>query len=107
MIDLIFIFCIYSVLGWLVEIVFYLFKTKKILKRGILNGPYCILYGISIATCSILTVNINSLFFKFIICALICTFYELIAGIVIKRFLNKKTPPGARYSTTLKSIEFS
>ncbi len=89
MIDLFFIFCIYSVLGWIIEIVFYFFKTKRFLKRGILNGPYCVLYGISIATCTIVTNNISSLFLQFIICAAICTAYELIAGIVIKKGLHK------------------
>lgn len=89
MIDLFFIFCIYSVLGWIVEIVFYLFKTKRILKRGILSGPYCILYGISIATCTVLTNNINNLFLEFILCSVICTIYELIAGIIIKKALHR------------------
>lgn len=89
MIDAVFIFCIYSFLGWVLETVFFYLKTKRIQKRGILSGPYCPLYGFSIAVCSQLTANVNNLFLEFITCALICTAFELITAIILDKILNK------------------
>ncbi len=89
MIDTVFLFCIYSFLGWVLEVVFFYIKTKKIQKRGILSGPYCPLYGFSIAVCTELVTNTDNLFFEFLICALICTAFEFVTAIIFDKILNK------------------
>ena len=91
MLNLTYLFCVYSVLGWIVEVVFFYLKTGKFHSRGILNGTYCPLYGFSLAVCTILTYNtINKFIFSFFICAFICTSFELITGIIFDKFLNHK-----------------
>lgn len=89
MIDIVFLFCIYSFLGWVLETVFFYIKTKKLQKRGILSGPYCPLYGFSIAVCSELIANTDNLFLEFIICALVCTAFEFVTAIILDKILNK------------------
>ena len=91
MIDLLYLFCIYSVLGWVVEVLFFLIKTGKLQKRGILNGAYCPLYGFSLVISTIVVSNtINNIFFEFLICAVICTFFELITGLIFDKVLHHK-----------------
>lgn len=91
MIDLLFIFTLYSIFGWLLEIIYFYIKTKKYQKRGILGGPYCPLYGFSITTTAMLTNSFSdNTILVFIFGAVICTFYELIAGLLIEKTLNTK-----------------
>lgn len=91
MLELTYLFCIYSVLGWVVEVVYFFIKTKKFHKRGILRGAYCPLYGFSLACCTALTYDIiNNLFFTFLVCTLICTAFELVTGIVFDKLLKRK-----------------
>lgn len=91
MLNITYLFCVYSVLGWIVEVVFFFVKTGKIHKRGILNGAYCPLYGFSLAVCTMLTNGIiNNLFLSFLVCALICTSFELITGIILDKILKHK-----------------
>ena len=89
MINNAFIFCIYSFLGWVLEVAFFYIKTKKLQKRGILSGPYCPLYGFSIVLCTNLISSIDNLFIEFIICSIICTAFEFITGVIFDKILNK------------------
>lgn len=91
MLNLTYLFCIYSVLGWIVEVIFFFAKTGRYHKRGILNGAYCPLYGFSMAVCTLLTFNIlNNLFLTILLCAAVCTAFELITGIIFDKLLNRK-----------------
>lgn len=38
-------FVIYSVIGWICEVIFCSVRAKKLVNRGFLNGPYCPIYG--------------------------------------------------------------
>ena len=40
------LFIIYSILGFLVEVLDTLYTEKKLVNRGFLIGPYCPIYGI-------------------------------------------------------------
>ncbi len=91
LLELTYLFCIYSVLGWIVEVVYFYYKTSKFHKRGILHGAYCPLYGFSLAFCTALTYDIiDNFFFSFLVCTMICTVFELITGIVFDRLLKRK-----------------
>lgn len=89
MLDLTYLFCIYSFLGWVVEVVFFYFKTKEIQKRGILSGPYCPLYGFSLAVCTVLISHIDNILIGLVICGFVCTSFELITGIVFDKILGR------------------
>ncbi|MCR5735879.1 MAG: putative ABC transporter permease, partial [Lachnospiraceae bacterium] len=38
-------FIIYSLIGWMIEVVFHAVTQGKIVNRGFLNGPICPVYG--------------------------------------------------------------
>lgn len=38
-------FIIYSILGWICEVIYCFVLDKKITNRGFLEGPYCPIYG--------------------------------------------------------------
>lgn len=40
------LFFIYSILGWLMEVILGIIENKKIVNRGFLIGPYCPIYGV-------------------------------------------------------------
>ena len=42
---LIWLFLIYSFAGWVLETVLASLKQKKFANRGIINGPFCLIYG--------------------------------------------------------------
>lgn len=90
MLELSYIFCIYSILGWVIEVVFFFVKTGRYHKRGILNGMYCPLYGFAMAVSTALLKNTESIFVQFCVCAVICVLFELITGIIFDRMLHHK-----------------
>ena len=40
------IFIIYSMIGWIVEVINVYFYDRKFINRGFLMGPYCPIYGV-------------------------------------------------------------
>ena len=45
MFKIIYIFIIYAVMGWLMEVTIVSIKQKKLTPRGFLIGPWCPIYG--------------------------------------------------------------
>lgn len=86
MMRLLFFFFVYSFLGWVLETVLVTLKRRKIVNRGFLNGPLCMIYGI---TAVVITVSLTSLrddlFFLFLGSTIYATVTELLAG----KFLEK------------------
>ena len=44
--ELLWLFLIYSFLGWVLETVIATVRQRKVVNRGLINGPFCIIYGI-------------------------------------------------------------
>ena len=44
--SMLYLFFVYSFLGWLGEVVTTAVRKRRYQDRGVLNGPLCILYGI-------------------------------------------------------------
>ncbi len=74
---------IYSFLGWLFETVSASLKQKKFANRGLVNGPFCVLYGI---TAVIITVGLQELtgIWLFLFAMIYATVVEWIAGHLIE-----------------------
>ncbi|MDO4345085.1 MAG: putative ABC transporter permease, partial [Eubacteriales bacterium] len=89
MMRMLFLFFIYSFLGWVLETVSVTLKQRKIVNRGFLNGPLCMIYGI---TAVMLTINLTSLrdniFFLFLGSVIYATFIEWAAGIFLEKFYH-------------------
>ena len=81
--DLLWLFFIYSFLGWLFETVSASLKQKKFANRGLVNGPFCVLYGI---TAVIITVGLQELtgIWLFLFAMIYATVVEWIAGHLIE-----------------------
>ena len=43
--QLLWLFLIYSFVGWILETIFAITKQRKIINRGLINGPFCTVYG--------------------------------------------------------------
>ena len=43
--ELLWLFFLYSFGGWILETVLATLKQKKFANRGLVNGPYCVMYG--------------------------------------------------------------
>jgi uncharacterized membrane protein len=71
--NLVFLFFIYSFIGWLWETVYCSLKDKQFVYRGFLAGPYCPVYGFAVTTVLFLTKpfqeNLPILFFGGLIIA--------------------------------------
>ena len=53
--DIIFLFFIYSFVGWLWETIYCSIKDRKFAYRGFLAGPYCPVYGFAVTTVLVAT----------------------------------------------------
>ena len=42
------LFLIYSVIGWVCEVIVAFFKHRRFVNRGFLIGPYCPIYGVGV-----------------------------------------------------------
>ena len=51
--ELLWMFLIYSFLGWVLETAIAIVKQRKIVNRGLINGPFCIIYGIGAVLISV------------------------------------------------------
>lgn len=84
-----FLFFVYSFLGWVLETVLITLKQKQIVNCGFLNGPVCMIYGITavVLTMSLTTLDDN-LFFLFFGSVIYATVIELLAGKFLEKFYH-------------------
>lgn len=77
-------FFIYSIIGWVVEVIYYGVTEGQFINRGFLSGPLCPVYGLGFYTAiwlfEPLTENVAVIFFGV---AAACTTVELIAGVIL------------------------
>lgn len=90
---------IYAVFGWMIEVIYYLFKTKHFVNRGFLHGPFVPIYGISLLFLHLSlfylfndfsSVTPIMLLSVFILIVLIGTLLELVGGIVLFNLFNTR-----------------
>ncbi len=69
--ELLWLFFLYSFGGWILETVLATLKQKKFANRGLVNGPYCVMYGF---TAVLMTVGLQELtgFWLFLFCGSLC-----------------------------------
>lgn len=88
--DLLFIFLIYSFLGWLLETTVVAAKEGKIVNRGITSGPMCPIYGVCALTIILATLDVSNLFIIFLISLVYGTFLEFLTGKLLERVNKSK-----------------
>lgn len=89
--DIIFLFFIYSFVGWLWETVYCSIKDKKFAYRGFLVGPYCPVYGFAVTTVLLATEPFQSnILWLFLSGLLVATAFEYVAGWLLETVFHMK-----------------
>lgn len=85
----IWMFFIYSFLGWCLEVIYAAAGRKKFVNRGFLNGILCPVYGFSMV---FMLVFMDSLkgkwFYLFLGCMIVGTVMELITGLALEKIFH-------------------
>ncbi len=83
MLNILFTFAFFSILGWLLEVFYRSFRNKRIVNPGLLKGPYLIIYGTGALLLTIAASKFHPypLLIKALIYFIITTGLELLAGL--------------------------
>ena len=73
---LIWLFLIYSFAGWVLETVLASLKQKKFANRGIINGPFCLIYGFGGFFITAFTRELTGIWL-FLGCAIVASLLEM------------------------------
>ncbi len=81
-------FCVFSVLGWLVESIYMSFCNRKITNRGFMTSPFCPIYGFgAVLGYLILHPLEKNVVALYLVGAIIATIFEYLVGkLMIKLF---------------------
>lgn len=85
------LFMIYSFFGWVMEIIFTLYKDKTLVNRGFLMGPYCPIYG---SGCILIILLLNR-YLKdpivlFIMSMVICSILEYVVSFTLEKLFKAR-----------------
>lgn len=87
--QIIYLFTVYSFLGWVIEVIYALAKTKKFVNRGFLFGPFCPIYGFGLLSLIILLQPFTKNIFLFFIGAtLITSIIEFFTGFILEKIFK-------------------
>ena len=87
--ELFWLFFAYSFLGWVMETAAAAVKQKKFVNRGLINGPFCIIYGMASVLMSIGLHEVDGLWL-FLGSMIYATSLEWIAGHLIERYYHER-----------------
>lgn len=87
--ELLYLFLFYSFIGWVIETVFAAIRERRFVNRGLINGPFCITYGIASV---VITVGLRELsgIWLFIGAMILATVVEWIAGHLIEKIFKER-----------------
>ena len=81
-------FLAFSFLGWCAEVIFYIFKTGKLVNRGFAKGPFCPIYGVGISLSYLLLSSVRSIILLAVLSMAIATAVELAVGLFFDKALG-------------------
>ena len=87
--DLLWLFFIYSALGWALETAAAVVKRRSFVNRGLINGPLCVIYGIAAVVITISGQEL-SFFWLFVGAAVYATIIEWTAGHLIEKIYHER-----------------
>lgn len=87
--ELLWLFFAYSFIGWVLETVFAAAKQKQFVNRGLINGPFCITYGV---VSVLMTIGLKGVYgiWLFLGCMIHATVAEWFAGHMIERYYHER-----------------
>lgn len=85
------LFMLYSVCGWIIEMVWCAIIQKRVTDRGFLIGPYCPIYGVCAVFVITLLKKYNTDFFAvFMLSLLICSVVEYITSYIMEKLFKAR-----------------
>lgn len=87
--ELLWLFFIYSFLGWVLETAAAAVQQKKFVNRGVINGPFCIIYGITPVLMSVGLYEVTGLWL-FLGSMIYSVSFEWIAGHLIEKYYHER-----------------
>lgn len=87
--ELLWLFFLYSFAGWILETVAATLKQRKFSNRGLVNGPFCVIYGIAAVLMSVGLQELTG-FWLFLFAVIYATVIEWIAGHWIERAFHER-----------------
>lgn len=87
--QLLWLFFIYSFLGWIYEVCVGATKHKRFVNRGLVNGPFCVLYGIGAILMSIGLKGMTGIAL-FVFAVIYAAVIEWAAGHLIERYFHER-----------------
>ncbi len=85
------LFLIYSIIGWVMEVIFTLFKDKTLVNRGFLIGPYCPIYGCGCVLIILLLKRYsNDFFVLFIMSMVVCSILEYLTSYIMEKLFKAR-----------------
>ncbi|MDL2273597.1 hypothetical protein LJC34_03510 [Oscillospiraceae bacterium OttesenSCG-928-G22] len=86
---LVFYFFVYSVIGFVLEVIFCSIPQKRFVNRGFLYGPYCPIYGFGALLIAMLLESLKwSPVLLFLASMLACSLLEYVSGWFFEKFLG-------------------
>lgn len=87
--ELIWLFFVYSFLGWCLEVVYAAAGRKRFVNRGFLNGILCPVYGFSMVFMLVFMDSLKeSRFYLFLGCLIVGTVTELMTGLALEKIFH-------------------
>lgn len=87
--ELLWLFFLYSFLGWILETVVAAIKNKQFANRGLVNLPFCILYGMAAVFISVFGAELDGIWL-YIGSVILATVFEWVAGHLIEQLYHEK-----------------
>ena len=87
--QILWLFLCYSFIGWILETVVATLRQRRITNRGLINGPLCIIYGISAVLISFTVQELTGVAL-FLFSAVYATVVEWIAGHLIEKIYHER-----------------
>lgn len=86
--EMLWLFFVYSFLGWVLELVTAAIRQKRFVNRGLVNAPLCVIYGVSAVMVTLFCRELRG-FWLFLGSAILTTVIEWSAGRLIERLYRE------------------
>lgn len=87
--DFIWLFFVASFAGWGLETITAAIKQKRFINRGLVNAPFCVLYGSALVFITVFCKELDG-FWLFLGATLVATLFEWMAGHLIEKLYSEK-----------------
>lgn len=87
--ELLWLFLVYSLLGWGLETVSAAARQRRFVNRGLVNSPLCVIYGIAAVAITFAGGELSA-FWLFVGSAVVATVIEWSAGHILERLYHEK-----------------